>query len=213
MNLNNRLRFSRDVEYDLLVPPFGSDYYSMSPKQAKENFEWFISKIPERVEYLSNRIAEDVKIPVSELDLSPDSLKTVWRWFLKTARIEKTPKEQVAEMEMQWGHLGEHWIEREKLTVATQFIVRDIGMYFGETFTKNHSNVTWDYFTKPKNHVNAKKPLLYGFYSKTSNPPFSTPIDPILLIEQRACRIMSKSQREADLLELFVDLEKCMIDV
>ena len=213
MTLSNWLRFSKDVEYDLLVPPFGADYYSMTPKQAKENFEWFISKIPERVEYLRNRISKDLKISVEELDFSPESLKIVWKWFLKTARVEKTPKEQVAEMEKQWGHLGEHWIQREQLTVATQFIVRDIGMYLGEVFIRNYPRIiTWGYFVKPKSNVNAKKPLLYGFFDKSSNPPFSIPFDPILSIEQQAQKIISMSGKDIDLLDLCIGLKKYIME-
>jgi len=215
MNLNNWLRFSADVKYDLLVPPFGSDYYSMTPKQVKENYEWFVSKIPERTRYLSNRIAEDLKIPISELNFSPDSLKTVWKWFLKTARVEKVSKEQVSEMEAQWGHLGEHWIQREQLTVATQFILRDIGMYLGETFIATSKSIHWGYFMKPKNEVSAKRPVLLGFFyvgPENGYQPFGMPFDPVGVLDGEAYKIISKTKKETDLYDLFIARQKYIRD-
>ena len=204
--MNNWLRFNRDVRYDLLVPPLGFGFASMTPKQTRENFEWFISKIPERIEYLTNRCAQDLNISVDALDFSPDSLKIIWRWFIRAARIEKTPKDEVAEMEKNFGQLGEHWIIREQLTVVSQFILRDIGMYLGETFIKNHSGIHWGYFMKPKNEVAAKRPVLFGFIyidPKDKSKPTNMPLDPIGILDCEGHKIVSKTHKEADLYDIF----------
>ena len=214
MTLDKWLRFSKDVEYDLLVPPYGQDYYSMTPKQVRENFEWFISKIPERIDYLINRCAKDLKISVNEFDFSPDSLKLIWRWFLKVALTEKVSKNQLDEMEKHWGHLGEasHMISYEQLTVATQFIVRDIGMYLGEVFTKEYRGIiTWGYFMKPKNEVSAKRPVLLGFYYEKIDPQYSMPFEPIRATEGIAGNLLTKTQKESDLYDLFVDRKRYII--
>ena len=202
------MRFVKDVKYDLLVPPLGLEYSKMTPKQVRENFEWFISRIPERIEYLTNRCAQDLNITVNELNLSPDSLKIIWRWFLKTARIEKVPKEEVAKLEKNVGHLGEHWIIREQLTVTSQFILRDIGMYLGETFIKNHNSIRWDYFMRPQNEVSARKPVLLGFVyidPTDKSQVTSLPFDPIGLLEYIGHKIVSKTQKETDLYEVYVE--------
>jgi len=209
--MDNLLRFKKDVQYDLLVPPLGFDFASMTPKQTRENFEWFISKIPERMDYFRNRCASDLNIPMEILDYSPDSLIPVWRWFLKIARIEKTPKDEVAEMERKVGHLGEHWIIRERLTVVSQFILRDIGMYLGETFIKTYISIHWDFFMKPKNEVSAKRPVLFGFVyvdPKDKSQSTSMPFDPIGILDYEGHKIVSKTQKETDLLDVFLERTK-----
>ncbi|MCL2387493.1 MAG: hypothetical protein FWC89_08105 [Defluviitaleaceae bacterium] len=217
MSPENWLRYLQDVKYDLLVPPYSLDNYSLTPKQARVAFEWFISKIPERIEYLRNRCAKDLGISVNELDLSPDSLKPLWKWFLETAKIEPTPKDQLAEMIEKWGFLGKEsrMINYEQLSVTTQFIARDIGMYFGEVFTTNYENmITWGYHVKPKN-VDVKKPLLYGFFyveNDKNEPPFSMPLDPISTAIGLAGKFFDKTQNETDLYDLFINRKGYMID-
>ena len=100
-------RYIRDVEYDLLVPPLGLNYDNLTPKQAKENFNWFISKIPERMEYFKKRCSSDLDIDIDELDYSADSFLHVWRWFLNTALIEKTPEKEIEEMRIKFAHFGD----------------------------------------------------------------------------------------------------------
>ena len=162
----NWFRYNKDVQYDLLVPPLGLDFYNMTPKQAKENFEWFISKIPERMEYFRNRCTSDLNIRKESLDYSADSLILIWRWFLKTARMEKTPNEILDKMKQGAKVFGESFINWEQFTVATQFIMRDIGMYIGQSYVLNYPRLYWHYYTKPKNEVNAKQPVVAGFYFK-----------------------------------------------
>ena len=209
MTMNTRLRFSKDVEYDLLVPPYGQDYYSMTPKQVKDNFEWFISKIPERIDYLINRCAKDLKVSVDKFDYSPESLKLIWRWLLKTVKIEKVPKDQLDEMVKQWGHLGKEskMINYEQLTVASQFIIRDIGMYLGEVYTNHFPTVTWGYFTKPKNNVFANRPVLFGIFVKASDLLYNHPLEPIYATEGLALNVIDKKQSEMDLYDFFL---KCV---
>ena len=114
----------------------------MSKKTAKEAFDWYVAAIPGRMDYFRSRCAHDLKIPVETLDYSAESLIPVWRWFLKTARTEKTPKEELAWMQEGAKIFGESFVVRRVLTVATQFIVRDISMYIGECFRKESDAVT-----------------------------------------------------------------------
>ena len=67
-----------DVPYDLAVPPFGFDYYHMTTKQAKDNYQWFISIIPSRMAYFRNRCAFDLKVSADSLDYSAESLIPIW---------------------------------------------------------------------------------------------------------------------------------------
>ncbi len=212
--MNNFFRSKIDIEYDLLVPPLGLDFQNMTPKQAKENFDWFISKIPERMEYLRNRCATDINVPLECLDYSPESLNIVWSWFIKIARTEKTPKEEVSQMERSVGKLGEHWIIRERLTVASQFVLRDIGMYLGETYIKSYNDIYWSYFTKPKNEVIVNRPVLFGFYyvdPENKYPPTNMPFDPIGILDYEGHKIISKMQKEGDLYDVFTERLKYIL--
>jgi hypothetical protein len=211
MGLDNWERFSNDIEYKLLVSPFGLNHSSLTPKQAREHFEWFISKIPERVEYLTNRCAKDLNITVGELNLSPCSLTLIWKWFLMTARTEKTPENAIIEMENNFGHLGESFINREQFTVATQFILRDIGMYLGEVFTKNCTGITWNYYTAPKRDIFVNQPQLFGFIDASCIPPFKLTFQPIHMVEVQATNVFDKTQQESDLHDLFTKWSKFVV--
>lgn len=194
----------RDVPYDLLVPPLGLDFYHMTKAQAGENFTWFLAHIPERMEYMRQRCAVDLRIPPSHLDFSSESLVLIWRWFLKTARMVPTPKEELARMREGAKIFGPSYINKKVFSVATVFIMRDIGIYFGETYIRNFSPLYWSYYTKPKNEVSAKKPVIAGFWAWVEGHP-SAPatVDPIGAVEGAAAKFYDKTQTERDLYDAF----------
>ena len=43
----------------------------------------------------------------------------------------------------------ELFANKRQLTLETEYIIRDIGMYLGETFRKNLPCIFWTYYTKP----------------------------------------------------------------
>ena len=204
----NWFRYNKDVQYDLLVPPLGLDFYNMTPKQAKENFEWFISKIPERMEYFRNRCTSDLNIRKESLDYSADSLILIWRWFLKTARMEKTPNEILDKMKQGAKVFGESFINWEQFTVATQFIMRDIGMYIGQSYVLNYPRLYWHYYTKPKNEVNAKQPVVAGFYFKDQFTEGEVNVNPMSFVDGAASRFYSKTQNENDIYDSYMQSVK-----
>lgn len=197
-------RFKSDIKYDLMVPPFGLDFQNMTPKQAKENFDWYMSKLPERMEYLRNRCAKDLKIPVSMLDYSPESLIVIWRWFLRTARLEKTPKAELDKMIEAAKVFGDSYINREQFSVATQFIMRDIAMYIGQVFVTNNPQLSWSYYTNPKNEVNAKQPVIVGFYYKDQNTEGKAKINPMDIVVGAAANVFDKTQKDTDIYDQYI---------
>lgn len=205
---NNYLRFLRDVKYDLLVPPLGIDYTNMTSKQAKDSFEWFISKIPERMNYFRNRCAQDLNIPVEKLGYTTESLVFVWKWFINTARMEKTPKEELEKMQEAAKIFGESFINREQFTVATKFIMRDIGMYLGECYVLNYPNLYWTYKTKPKSSVTVNQPLIAGFRASYMGKEGDIFFPPIHMVGVQAAKIYDQSQNVQDLYDIFVKWAK-----
>jgi hypothetical protein len=198
------IRFIKDVNYDLLVPPLGLDFYNMTAKQAGENFEWFVSKIPERMAYFRNRCASDLNIPIETFDYSSDSMIPVWRWFLKIARMEKTPKEELERMKEGAKVFGESFINLEQFTVATQFIMRDIGMYIGQSYVLNYPQLYWHYHTKPKNEINAKQPVIAGFRAKYMDKEGDAVINPMGFVEGAAAGFFDKTQKETDIYDSYM---------
>lgn len=145
MNLFGLKRFLCHVKYDMPIPPTGLDFFSMTARQGEEHFEWFMSKIPERMDYLKARCAKDLKLSVTELDYSAESLILLWRWFLKTARMERTPKEEIEKMKEGAKIFGESFINRMRFTSTTEYIIHDIGMYVGQCFVLDYPQLYWSY--------------------------------------------------------------------
>lgn len=201
--MTNFFRFLRDVPYDLLVPPEGCNYRAMTPAQAKRSFAWFLEHIPERMQYMRARCAKDLKISEERLDYSSESLVFVWRWFIKTARIEKTPQEEVEQMEKAAVIFGESYVNRTQFTVATQYILRDVAMYLGQCYVKNYKVLTWSYRTKPKSDVYLNQPLVSGFQSVYEGKckPLSFP--PLHMARVQAAKIFKSTQSSYDLHDIF----------
>lgn len=197
------IRFIRDVKYDLMVPPLGLDFNNMTPKQAGENFEWFLSKIPERMEYFRTRCASDLSISPDSLSFTAESLIPVWKWFLNTARMEKTPAEELKKMKEGAKLFGDSFINRKQFTVATTFIMRDIGIYVGQCYVLNYKNLYWHYSTKPKNEINVNQPVIAGFRVKIINHEGDAVFNPISFVEGRAANLYDKTQDAEALYKLY----------
>ena len=132
----------------------------------------------------------------------------VWRWFLKTARVEKKPKGNGIDIKRGREPIGELFGIREQFSVSTQYILRDIGMYLGKVFTANYPGITWDYYTIPKEDMFVNQPQLFGFVDQNYSPPFKPSFQPIYMAEVQAAKVFTKRQKEADLYDLFTTWEK-----
>lgn len=198
-----------DIEYQILVPLMGLNFIKMTPAQAQENFDWFLSKIPERMEYLRQRCATDLKISESDLDFSPESLKLVWRWFIDIARIVPTQPEELKRLEAGAKIFGASFINKYQFSVASQFIMRDIGMYLGEVFVRNYPQLYWSYYTKPKNVQGVNEPLVFGFVVPTEgNIGGAFQFNPMVGPRIQGSRLLTGTQDEQDLLNVFWTWEK-----
>lgn len=201
-------RFLNDVQYDLLIPPDGINYRGMTPGVAKRSFQWFVSKIPERMAYFRSRCAHDLKIPINRLDYSEESLLLVWKWFLRTARTEKTPEDLLAPMIEGAKIFGDSFINWRQRTPVTRFIERDIAMYVGECFLAQSSKLYWSYTKKPKSNVMLHQPAIEGlgeFYNGKFYPQLFAPIH---MVGVQAAKILSNEQNEQDLYRVFQTWKK-----
>ena len=187
--------------YGVYLPPIHKNIDQFTPREAKEYFEWFMDIKGERIEYLK-------QFSRLKLNYSIESLVPLWSWFLRNAEIEVTPKEQIdnfrKKLEESKFPLADVVLQNQtkRFTLETECIIRDIGMYWGDIFVKNHPDVNWSYFTKPKRHLFVNRPLLTGFPNEVDPEKKGMPFEPIHMTHVRACRLFDGESSKKDLLEI-----------
>ena len=146
-----------------MVPPIEvEDFSELKKKEAQLIFDWFVSEIPERLEYLHQlyKVGEGKR----ELDYTPDSLDSLWEWFLRQIdSLSKHPNEIKDIYGSSDDLFLKDFADHEQLETLIISICTDIGIYFGEVFVRNHEQVKWGFVTKPKNMIYVNKPVLTGF--------------------------------------------------
>jgi hypothetical protein len=154
-----------------------------------------------RVAYISRVCAKELHIPEERMDCSPESLLLLWKWFRKRAKTE--PVILTKDRKTQTGYANGLFTKESQLTLETEYILRDIGMYLGETFRKNHSQIYWTYYTKPKRSFFVNHPLLKGFVDMTTEVPFHAEFEPIHMAGVQAAKILSKGSKDTDLFSIY----------
>lgn len=193
----------RKMKYNIPIAPLDKPTYLLTKKEAQKFFDWYVSILDERVEYLR----EFTKL---SLDYSSDSLAPLWSWFLKHAEIEYTPQERLNELEeelrltrnpLQDIVLAEN---ARQFTLETEYIMHDIAMYLGEVFVKNHPSIFWGFYTKPKSDSFVNCPVLLGFPNEIYPEKKGMPFVPLHMVKVQASRIMRKNAGKRDLLALYL---------
>ena len=207
--------------YNPLIIPINKPFSRLNEEDAKEYFDWFISHVDERSDYLSKKVSESLNLPIELLDFSMESLIYIWRWFLKVAEINKTPKYILHNIRKELkacGHTKEfikdtirqHSLE---LNVFSRYVIRDIGMYVGKMFVTNFPALRWDYHTDTNKDSFANIPQIFGFVDTEYSPPFEPQFEPIYFTEMQASKLFDKSCSEKDLYDLCMLWTKWIPDV
>lgn len=194
-------------KYIPLIIPVDKPFEELNKAEAKVYFDWFISHVDERSEYIRQKVSEGLNIPIGSLDFSIESLIFIWRWFLKIAELKRTPKAVLNDIRKELKANGEpkEFIEdmvREhsiELNVFSRYVIRDIGMYVGKMFVTNFQTLRWDYHTDTKKDSFANMPQIFGFVDLNYNPPFEEQFEPIHYTEMQASNLFDNSQNENDL--------------
>jgi len=192
----------KKLDYDILIPPLDKPFKKLTKKQAEKYFIWYKSQLTPRVEYLQSYSGV-------VLDYSVDSLIDIWDWFLSIAETEETPQVRLDELREELKHLPPDLLETalkehsRQLSLQTEYIVRDIAMYFGEVYVKNNSAITWGYHTNKRLDSFYNRPLLVGFEDWDYTPPFQAHWDPLFWVRKEACSILYGDQRKDDLLLMY----------
>ena len=193
--------------YEPLVIPIDKPFKQLSKTEAKSYFEWFISHVGERSDYIRQKVSNGLGISVDELNFSMESLIPIWKWFLQIAELSKTPKDVLKKIRRELkankepdefieGMIREHRIE---LSVFSRYVIRDIGMYVGKMFVTNFPTLRWDYHINTKQDSFANMPQVFGFVDTAYTPPFETQFEPIHFTEMQASNLFDGTQNQKDL--------------
>ena len=191
----------RKLTYDILIPKLDKNIFQLNEKETADYFAWFMERVPERVAYVSKVCAKELRIPEEKMDLSPESLVLLWKWFRKRAKTEPAVYSEQDKAGMKFP--ANIWNDEKQLTLETEYILRDIGMYFGETFRKNYPHIYWTYYTKPRRDFFVNHPLLKGFVDMTTGTPFEAVFEPIHMAGVQASKILKKASQDTDLLRIY----------
>ncbi|MCM3137594.1 hypothetical protein M3573_04820 [Bacillus safensis] len=182
------------MEYDLLEPPIKMESFeTLSKKEAKTHFEWFVEQIPDRIEVLKNVTNDEV-----DFNYTPESLIEVYSWYLSQIEIYELSEEDIGRELESLSRYPDFIYQDEKERLLANpveigkvdyAIAMDIGIYYGETIRRNYPQVKWTYFTKPKSHPFLNKPVLY--FNDADDDMISyerEPIDMMFVLNQRIKR-------------------------
>jgi hypothetical protein len=142
----------------------------MSKTEAKEYYEWFLSIIPRRIEALQEYVESSGSLV--QLDLSQDSLISLWGWFIPRIEQKKLTAEEMNE-ELE---LVPDWMRPEveqnvlKFSKDTETQIIDIGIYFSSVLLHSSNQLKWIVIHKPRNHADVNQPLLAGTGRIRLNP-------------------------------------------
>lgn len=192
----------RNLKYSILIPPIKKPFEKFSLIDTKNYFEWYLNQIDDRVHYLQ-------EYSHVSLNYSVESLVYIWEWFLSVAEIEKTPKKKMKEIKKELKGQPKDIIsnilneQSKQFSLETEYIIRDIAMYFGEVYVQNNSSISWGYHTDVKRDSFANMPLLTGFEDRDFNPPFKAMFEPIFIVRGLACNIFDNDQKKEDLLDMY----------
>lgn len=194
--------------YEPLSIPIVKLPIEFSKTETIEYFNWFLAHIDERADYLRGKVSAELGVTIDQLDFSLDSLILIWTWFLQVAEVTDKSKEALKQLRKALKDEPQSVInymlaeEKYELSVYTEYVLRDIGMYLSKIFIPNFPVLKWTIKTKPKNYVHVNQPLIIGFID--DNPiypkPFYPDLEPIDLARTSAmCLLRDIKPNEKDL--------------
>lgn len=160
------------MKYEKLVfPEYFDEFETLKPKEVKPFFDWYVSQSEERISYLEAYYEADTG-KKEVFDFSPASLVEIWSWYLgKMVKVPKTAEQIEYEKSLEPDFAQDDVLDYE-FSAETEALMLDISYYFAETIMRNHPQIHWSYFTKPKNRVSVKSPVLMGLrYEKDDLDP------------------------------------------
>ena len=198
--------------YIPLVPPFHKAPAEFSPAEARAYFDWYLSHLDGRCEYLKELVYQTSDLAEGTLDCTLESLRPLWAWFLPRARIVWRREARLLRDVLRTGALEPKFARdifkpwRRTLSTKTEYLIRDIGMYVGKTFVAQYpQRLSWTYRSAPQSDIFVNTPLLTGFVQTEDMrgnalpQPFHPEFEPIHMTGVQAVKILHGRQANEDL--------------
>jgi hypothetical protein len=154
-------------KYPSIEPPIQKDSYNMTKNEAEIYFNWWVKESPKRIELLTRMFVNTGGGNKEDLDYSPESLITLWRWYIPYIHTQKKSRKDTG---IERADIPKHMkqditISSKELHFASFRLLIDINFYFAEVFLRNNPSLKWSLLTKPKNSMDYNKPVIIGFKS------------------------------------------------
>ncbi|MBQ7646073.1 MAG: hypothetical protein IJS94_02275 [Clostridia bacterium] len=194
----------RKIKYEITVPPIDKPFEQFTKEEAKEYFDWYISHIEERIDCLK-------KFSGVDLDYSMDSLVTIWSWFINNTKLRSTSEIKLLLIRIKLMLMLEsnyiiETVLRERswyFSLETEYIIKDIAVYFGEVCIKNNRSLYWGYYTDTEIDSFANMPVLMGFEDKSCDPPFKASFELNSEVHGVACSLCDGTATEEALINAY----------
>jgi hypothetical protein len=137
----------------------------MSKKEREEYYNWYMGIMPERLKDLFKLIKHSKEYDAWLPDYTSKSLEILGQWFSENVQTRKNTKGEIAEIYAKSpGWFKSVEIEDWDLTEASFSLAFDIGLYIGNVFIKNNSELSWFHVNKGrKDYSNYGQPVIDGF--------------------------------------------------
>lgn len=158
------------MEYkEIELPDYFNGYDNMSPKQAADFFDWYVSSIDDRLRLLNSMILSDCgKI----LDYSLDSLITIWDWYETKISYKNLTEAEYSLKKKDYPSWMQAYVSQQDLSRESIVYGLDVAIYFAQVMINSTGEkIQWGYYTKPKSRAYCNQPVLLGFsHNKPLNP-------------------------------------------
>jgi len=140
-------------------------YKKLTKKNYKSYEADFISLKDIRLNIFIQEIVSSGDVSYSELDFSPSSLTTVWRYvYPKIEMVSPVPNYPEDQIPI-WFYLHEDAIHTHDrgYTLKTLWLIDGLVYYFGEVFIQNNEELKWEAFYEPNSRIDYQyKPVIKG---------------------------------------------------
>ena len=157
--------------YSIIIQPSDSDFQSMSRKELKEQFNWYLSQIPQRTEILAEAIHSTTGYDEWNPYFSPESLIPLGQWFAERVETRKLTEEEKARICSTTPDRLKSFVGEDELTDRTISLAIDIGMYMAQVFLRNVPSLKWKLQLGSKRNFDYGQPVLEGFGNKVCFNP------------------------------------------
>jgi hypothetical protein len=192
------------MKYLISHPPTSQPFHTLTRKEAKTYYNWFIALIPERIALLEQAVRSSYgkEYRTWSADMTPTSLDLLGQWFtehMTTRPFSERDRRKVFESlnkdvpPKYWGIFDQ---PEYVLTMETHSLIVDVGMYLGEVFRTRYSQVQWQLYTRGKYWHSYHEPVLSGFGKKEV-------CNPVDLVHVLALKIVQNQAQPSGLRELF----------